>query len=144
MWNTLKHLTNKKRNTFVPPDPTAEQFNKYFVRIGEELGAKFDKESIPEWVSDNNNQSTSEFHFHDISIDSITEQIHKLPNRSNLDLLNMDSKLLLLSARTIAPFIAHLFNISITSGRIPNDWKIARDTPVFKNKGSSNDICTYI
>ena len=142
MWATLKHLTNKKRNTFIPPDLTADQFNNYFIKIGQKLGAKFDKESLPDWHETIPTPSDP-FTITQLSITSVSKEIRKLPDRSNQDLLEMDSKLLRISFNVISPFITHLFNLSIKSGSIPEDWKIARVTPVFKNKGSKKDTCNY-
>ena len=42
MWGTLRHLINKRRNMYIPPNLTAQQFNEYFIKIGKQLGAKFD------------------------------------------------------------------------------------------------------
>lgn len=143
MWATLKHLTNKRRHAFIPPDLTAQQFNKYFVNIGKSLGSKFDDETIPEWEDNHTINAPNTFKITTINIASTSKYIKKLPDRSNLDLLYMDSKLLRISADIIAPFVTKMFNLSITSGKVPSDWKIARVTPVYKNKGSHSDICNY-
>ena len=39
------------------------------------------------------------------------------------------------TAYTIAPSISKLFNLSITSGKVPNDWKFAQVVPIFKSGG---------
>ena len=41
------------------------------------------------------------------------------------------------TAVLIAPSLTKLFNLSITSGRFPTDWKCARITPIFKSGDSA-------
>ena len=55
----------------------------------------------------------------------------------------MDNKLLLLSAPAIAPSLTHIFNLFLYQGLLPSDWKIARVTPIFKNKGDKSDPNNY-
>ena len=54
---------------------------------------------------------------------------------SSLDVIDMDSKLLKLAAKQIAPSLSYLFNLSLSMGMIPEDFKLARVTPIFKGKG---------
>ena len=64
-------------------------------------------------------------------------------NRNTLDVLDMDSLLLRKSALVIAPAPTHIFNLSLYHGIIPNDWKMARITPIFKNKRTKHDPNNY-
>ena len=70
-----------------------------------------------------------------------------LGENSNLDILNIDSRLLFLSAPIIAITLTQNFSTCHRSRAlytcIPVDWKTARVTPVFKGKGNNDDIdCT--
>ena len=42
-------------------------------------------------------------------------------------------RILKLSAKVIAPSLTIIFNQTILTGIFPNDWKIARITPIFKS-----------
>ena len=42
----------------------------------------------------------------------------------------------------IAPVILYICNLSLISGDFPNDLKIAKVAPIFKN-GDSTDVCNY-
>ena len=55
----------------------------------------------------------------------------------------MDSKLLRMSAEMIAVELTHIFNLSIQTGIVPTDWKLARVTPVYKGKGDDTDPGNY-
>ncbi len=92
MWSTLKHLINKKKNTYVPTDLTANQFNQYFIQIGQKLGAKFDTESIPKW-NEHISPPSTQFHPKEFNDKCIFTYLRKLPDRSNVDLLQMDSRI---------------------------------------------------
>ena len=55
----------------------------------------------------------------------------------------MDAKLLRLASPAIAYSLTHIFNLSICQGVLPADWKTARVTPIFKNKGDKSDPNNY-
>ena len=55
----------------------------------------------------------------------------------------MDTKLLSLAAALIAPSLSNILNLSLKSGIVPNDWKLARVTPIYKGKGDKNDKNFY-
>lgn len=43
----------------------------------------------------------------------------------------------------LAEPLAELFTKSLSSGIVPDDWKVANVTPIFKNKGSRDDVGNY-
>ena len=45
-------------------------------------------------------------------------------------------------AVSVAPFLKIVFEISVSEGRVPNDWKIANVTPIFKS-GEKDDPSNY-
>ena len=55
-----------------------------------------------------------------------------LADRSNLDVLDMDDKLLRLSHSVLAPCIANLLNLSVANGKFPLEIKLANVTPIYK------------
>ena len=63
---------------------------------------------------------------------------------SSNDVLGFDSKLLGIGCDIIAPVLCMMFNLSILSCIIPDDWKLARVTgPVYKGKGDMCDMSNY-
>ena len=62
---------------------------------------------------------------------------------SNNDVLQMDAKLLKLSAHLIAPSLTDIYNLSLSTPVIPNEWKLARITPIYKGKGDISRECSY-
>ena len=61
----------------------------------------------------------------------------------SLDVLDIDTKLLKIASPFIAPSLTHVYNLSLYNGVVPNDFKKARITPVFKNKGDRNIAANY-
>ena len=48
---------------------------------------------------------------------------------SNLDVLDIDSKLLRIAAALLTPSVTRILNHYLISGVVPQDWKIARVKP---------------
>ena len=83
------------------------------------------------------------FEFHLVNEKSVREELLNLGSDSSTDVLGFDSKLLKLSAFEIAPVLCRLFNISLVTSVIPEDWKLAKVTPIFKDKGEKSDMNNY-
>ena len=140
MWETLKHLlpsSTQKSSTEETLDP---DFLNKFCEIGENLTSNFGELQITEIITPN---ITDKLQFYEININYTLKEFLALPKRNTLDVLNMDSLLLGMSALVIAPALTHIFNLSLYHGIIPNDWKMARITPIFKNKGTKHDPNNY-
>ena len=48
-----------------------------------------------------------------------------------------------IAAPAIAPILTFIFNKSLLLGYIPDDWKLARVTPLYKGKGKKSDCVSY-
>ena len=135
MWKEVNKIVNDEQgNNKIPPDMTADAFNSYYVQIGKQIAQQSDSDSSL-WKNPN---CLYTFKFRKISVKDVYDQLVKLDSDSSLDILNMDCKLLKLGAEILAPSITSLFNSSVETGRIPNDWKYARVTPIYKGKGDKN------
>ena len=66
-----------------------------------------------------------------------------LPPSNGLDLLGIDNYLLRIAAPAITKSLTHIFNLSLCLGVIPEDFKTARVTPVYKGKGDKSDPNNY-
>jgi hypothetical protein len=68
----------------------------------------------------------------------ITLNINKPPGTGGIS-----PKILKNIASSAYKLLTKLFNISLSSGKIPKLWKISRITPIYKNKGSAQDVNNY-
>ena len=124
MWNILKQILPSKKCT-TSTDIQPDNFNEYFSTI--EL----------------NISTPSDFQFLEINSNFILKELLKLGPKPKLDLFHFDNKLLHLSSPLIAPLLAHIYNLSLLSGTLPQDFKIARVSPIYKGKGDKSDPGNY-
>ena len=126
----------------------AELFNLFFTSIKsdseieyqdcENFNNKFFNELLTsEKVKINN------FEFQAIDESDITDQILKLADSSGAGHDGISTKILKSITPFISKFLHKLFNNCLNIGEIPDDFKIAVVTPLFKNKGAQNDVNNY-
>ena len=137
MWQTLKIALNHNKYKSELPVSLAH----YFTTVGSNLSASLPSNYDMPDCSNGSHGCRLKFTY--ISVESVTHELTNLGHKSNLDVLDLDSKLLCLSANVIAPSLCHLFNLSLFTGFVPTDWKKARVTPIFKGKGSNRDPSNY-
>ena len=142
MWKTLKTiLPGSKIKTVTTYPIPASDFNNFFGSIGSELTKNVTQ---PESVQANNIPSHScEFNMPYISVKDTIKSLKSLPNTHTLDPLDIDGYLLRLAHTTLAPVLTHIYNLSLKTGEVPSDWKLARITPIYKGEGSKNDPNNY-
>ena len=147
LWKTLKTVLPNKNNSYnVPSEMNANSFNEFFTTIGENV-----TKSIPSVMPVNQSNPEQQgfkapsknFNFLQISTSTVYKKILELKTSTYLDILELDTFLLKECAHLIAPSLTHVFNLSLHHGTLPIDFKIARTTPVFKNKGSITDVSNY-
>ena len=141
-WKEMsKIVPNKINANSIPKQMTAENLNIYFSTIGSSTAAENATENnAPPWKGP---ESIYSFKFVMIPEDMVSKLLNKLPPESNVDVLGFDSKLLKLSTEVIANDILNFINISLMSGEVLKDWKMARVTPVYKGKGDKLDTGNY-
>ena len=139
MWRTLKQVLPSKKNYSSNSDINPEIFNDYFSTIGKHLTEDFGDLVLPQLdISVQTN-----FSFHEINSNFILKELLKLSLVPKMDFLGFDSKLLHLSSLLIAPLLCHIFNLSLFSGNVPQDFKTARVTPIYKGQGSQLEAGNY-
>ena len=114
MWKLLNNMIPKKcnSNNTVSSSLNPELFNKYFASIGERLTNHFDTLVYPQL----DNEEVSSFEFLEINMNEVLQHLLKLGNKSSLDMIDMDNKLLRLASPIIAPLLCHIFNLSLCNG----------------------------
>lgn len=143
MWKIIDRITknDNKNQPCIIDNVSANQFNEYFCSIGPTTVDNIPepREEIP-WKGP---VSRAEFRFSYLNTDDVEKRLKSLGIKSNVDVLGFDAKLLSLSARILAPFVTKLFNASITMKVIPDDWKFARVSPIYKGKGDKKVLGNY-
>ena len=106
----------------------ADQLNKYFVEIGPKL-----LRQLP---------IDCEFQFTITSNDVIFNKIIKIKANKAAGLDKIPHKLLKDSAVVLTPFLNIIFNLSLSEGEFPSDWKNAKVSPIFKS-GDKEECGNY-
>ena len=138
-WQTINKLLNKhSKSTAVNKvkvdgiDITgdanlAREFNDYFCSVGTTLSS-----NIP--YTNTNPLSyvtpvSTSFEFLTITYDELKKVVKNLKTNKSPGLDNISIKLIKDAGDSIIPSLNHLFNLSLSSGIFPEDWKVAKVTP---------------
>ena len=138
MWKTISHvLHSKSKSSSIPDDITADNFNYYFSTVGNNIGNIFDDNvTLPEFHVGPHNS----FEFGTIKNTFVCRELCSLKNNLNLDVLGLDGYILSVAAHVLSPSLCFIFNRSLTLGYIPDDWKLARVTPLYKGTGCKTEF----
>ena len=141
-WNGINTLLSRKKN-FAPvsklivgnkvitdPHELSNAFNRHFVDIGPNLAANINPPRVI--FRDFVEPCDSTFELELLTIDGLRKLVNDIPVGKADGLDGIPTCLLKLSFPSIASSLTHIFNLVISKGIIPKDWKSARVTPIFK------------
>ena len=142
MWRALRHvLPAKKEQDSIPNELDCNKFNDYFATIGNNLTCNLDtNKPLP---SINVPKPTHPFIFKDIDFHYIRSKIIDLPDKAYPDSVGIDNIMLKLAADVIAISLTNILNLSLQTSELPNEWKTARITPIYKKNGSKFECNNY-
>lgn len=83
------------------------------------------------------------FTFSRINRNDLLKRLQSLPKKSSNDIIGVDRKLLGISAPYIVDSLCNVINVSVCTGVVHDDMKLARVTPVYKNAGDINSTANY-
>ena len=118
-------------------------FNDHFSSIGPKLA-----NDIP--LSNNNDHChrkyvkgiNNRFEFRPTDSGQVLKLLNKLNKSKGAGLDKLSSRLIRECADLISPYISIIFNCCLTTGTFPDDWKLAKVTPIFK-QGDRSDMNNY-
>ena len=151
-WQAINELLNKKpKSTQVTQLNVDDQvitgdrniadcFNQYFSSIGCKLSESIQNINIEPMAFVTPVESS--FHFSRISVQEVLSALNQLNLRKSPGLDAISVKLLKDTSDVIAQPLANIFNLSLQTGIFPDDWKIAKISPVFK-EGNKTDCGNY-
>ena len=152
-WQTINEVTSRVNNKSVineidnggrilnNPTEVAEEFNQYFAEIGPELAKNIQKVDIcyKKYLCNTEKQ----FLLKETNSSAVFALLSRLCRSKATGLDNISAKLLRECPDLISISLTHLFNQSIKTGILPDEWKSARVTPLYKNAGKRNDMTNY-
>ena len=144
-WEILRQATHKQNNRPTIPDTfiingksnsniseIAEEFNNFFVNIGEQTAKNLPQptNSFSDYL--NGNYAANLFMFPTCEAEILhTTTNLKASTSEGYD--NVSTKLLKQTVKEVATPLAHIVNLSLSHGIFPNDMKLAKIVPIFKN-----------
>ena len=124
----------------------ANEFNKYFTSIGDELGSKFNEYNHIKCpcndVCSKQYCMVDKFKFSAISAEFVLDEICSMQNSKSTGLDQFNVRLLKLAGPFISNCLAHICNLSLSGSTFPDEWKKAKVTPIFKS-GDKTDVGNY-
>ena len=110
----------------------ANGFNDFFVDVGPRLSESIhpSPKSFRDFLGD---QYDEQFHFQEVNSFIINTTLSKLKSKSSVGKDNISMKLLKEIMPMIIEPIIHLFNLSLKTGYIPDDYKCAKIIPIYKS-----------
>ena len=118
----------------------AEVFNDFFATIGSNLASEIQPSAIePEFYLQ---PTDTMFSLKPPSASTVSRLLNQLDTKKATGLDRIPSKLLKLSSSIVGPSLAYIFKSCINAEIFPNEWKIAKVTPLFK-KGSKRELGNY-
>ena len=145
IWDTLREVLGEQKKINTTPDffwegktkvsgdsNIAEGFSNFFAEIGDTLARKIPK-SNKNFKNYLGNKIEENFVFKSITPTDLFEVAKTLKPKSSFGADFISLKLLKDALPDLAKPICHLFNLSIHTGYIPPEFKIARVIPIYKS-----------
>lgn len=152
-WSLLNELTSRKGNknsivkelkyndkNITSPSEIAKTFNEYFTEVGAVLADSIHPTSIgPESYLE---PTDKRFSIKPPTTETVVKLLESLNERKAIGLDKIPSRLLKVAAVVIAPSLTTIFSRSIATSTFPEEWKLAKVTPIYK-KGERKDPSNY-
>ena len=127
-----------KGNLIDDDSDNAKFMNEYLSNIGRETNESVgSSQHQPDYYLKKHSRAIQHsLLLHDITPEDVIETCKKFTSKTSSDANGFKQNIVLHDIDIIAPVMAHLVNVSQATGVFPENGKIARVIPVYKNKGS--------
>ena len=139
-WEELSSIIPKINVKSIPRNMNAEDFNIYFKNVPDLISSSFAGDSSLLWRGQ---ESKYTFKFIDVQRNDLINLLLSLSDKTGMDILGFDRRLVRLAGEHIVDSLLCIINDSLSNGTFPDDWKLARVTPVYKNNGDVNIMSNY-
>ena len=153
IWRTINNVMNRNDSkvtitelknssgTTNDSQKMAEIFNEHFTTVGTTLSSEL-PESSSSFDDFLQSRGELEFKLNVVSPEDVTQLLSTLKCNKATGLDKISGKFLKEAATSIANPLCSIFNQSIISGIFPDEWKLARVSPIYKKDEKSNP-CNY-
>ena len=116
----------------IPRNVSVEDFNIYFKNVPDLVSPSITGESSSLWKG---RQSICTFKFKDVHRIDLVKLLISLSDKTGMDILGFDRRLVRIAGKHIVDSLLCIINDPLWNDTYPDDWKLARVTPVHKNNG---------
>ena len=153
MWKSLKQVLPGSKDSkqitsisisgkvYKKCEEIAEALNKHFSTIGEKLARRFG--SVLCESDDFPLKTGLSFSLQPVTVPIVLEQLKCLKPNKAIGLDRISSRLLKDGTEVVAPLLTYIINLSLSSGRFPENWKLAKITALYKNSGKMDNCDNY-
>ena len=154
-WKTINKLVNKRSkttnisslnvdgNSVTDPTGIANSMNQFFCNVGDELSKDIpDTENSLLMGEHAINPSNATFIFAPVVSEQVALAMNKIKTSHGYGLDEISSFFLKIAMPVLAEPLSQLFNLSLSAGVFPDQWKIARIAPIYK-EGHSDIRSNY-
>ena len=119
-------------NNFTNHEDIAEGFNEYFSNIGPNLASNIDSSNYNFETHVKNAKSEFAASQH-VTVSHVSHLLHGLSSNKATGIDKISCKIIKLATPVISDSLTLIFNQAITLSSFPDEWKIARVIPLYKN-----------
>ena len=149
LWKTMKEVLGDKKDSgvssimvdgvsVIDKSSIATHFNEFFSTIGAKLASKFTTRHF-NFLSP---RVHNDFKFTPVTSEYILKELKSLSGSKATGLDGLPARLLKTAAPHIYLPITYLINFSLSTGKFPQEWKLARVTPIHKDV-ARDDVNNY-
>lgn len=155
IWKGVNELIdkNKSRNQdkislningviYTDPLKVADELNKHFTTIADKIRENINNDEKNNFARSLGNSPLNSLFFERIKTDEIAKIVNSLKPKANGP-YSVPPKILKTVLAKISEILANIFNLSIQTGKFISSLKTTKVVPVYKNKGSPNDVNNY-
>ena len=140
--SAMPSMLNNNNKTITNPTKIANQFNDFFSSIGSKLQNNIQpSKNNPSYYLKNPNYQ--KFFINPSTETEIQTLISNLNNGKSTGPFSIPTNILKLINSNVSLPLSKIINLSFETGIYPENLKIAKVIPIFKNKGSSLDCNNY-
>ena len=152
-WKTINSLLGRQNkptivnelklgeNSLTNPKDIAEGFNDYFSNIGPNLASQINTSNLnfETYVKNTESEFTA---FQPVRVNHVYQLLTGLSSNKATGIDKISCKIIKIASPAISDSLTHIFNQAITLSSFPDEWKMARVIPLYKN-GQRNVAGNY-
>ena len=127
---------------YTDPLIVADELNKHFTTIADKIRENIDNDENNNFQRTLGNSPLNSLFFEPIKTGEVVKIVSSLMPKANGPYI-IPAKTLKAVLAKISEILAKIFNLSIQTGKFISPLKTSKVAPVYKNKGSPNDVNNY-